>query len=249
MKDNFSDHSADYAQYRPTYPQELYDFLFSFIKPKDNAWDCATGNGQVAVALAKEFKQVWATDLSENQLKEAVKRDNITYDVHTAEQDVPYQNHFDLITVAQAIHWFNFEKFYANVNHALKTNGVLAVMGYSLLETSGELNKVIKHFYKEITGPFWDEEREYLDEGYRTILFPFEELTVPEFKMEVQWSQEQLLNYLNTWSAVKHYQDKNGENPLNLIKKDVETHWGSNEKRMFEFPLLVRVGTKKEGSR
>ncbi|WP_031425923.1 class I SAM-dependent methyltransferase [Flavimarina sp. Hel_I_48] len=244
MKDNFSGHAVAYAKYRPTYPEQLYAYLYSLLDEKKNAWDCATGNGQVAVELVKVFDEVWATDLSENQLKEAEKREHITYEVHTAEDTVPYKKHFDLITVAQAIHWFDFDRFYTNVNVALKDNGILAVIGYSLITTAGKLNEFLKHFYEEIIGKYWDAEREYLDNHYRTIPFPFREEVVPQFTMDVRWTQEQLLNYLNTWSAVKHYEKEKGENPLDLIKNDVKTHWGKQEKRLFEFPLFLRVGHK-----
>ncbi len=244
MKDNFSGHSADYAKYRPTYPKALYSYLFSLLDEKENAWDCATGNGQVAEELAKVFDRVWATDLSENQLKAAEKRENITYEVQTAEGTIPYKNHFDLITVAQAVHWFDFDKFYANVNKSLKKNGVLGLIGYSVFRTEGELNGIIQHFYNDIIGSYWDAERDFLDKYYQTVPFPFREEVVPNFKMEVNWTQEQFLNYLNTWSAVKHYEKKNGENPLKLIENEVKTIWGKEEKRLFEFPLLLRVGYK-----
>jgi len=244
MKDNFSGHSADYAKYRPTYPQELYSYLFSLLDNKENAWDCATGNGQVAVELAKVFKHVWATDLSENQLKKTRKNEIITYEVRTAEEFVTQKDYFDLITVAQAVHWFEFIKFYKNVNKSLKKNGVLALIGYSIFTTEGTLNDIIQHFYNNIIGSYWDPERDYLDNQYRTIPFPFREEVVPKFKMEVYWTQERFLNYLNTWSAVKHYEKKNGENPLKLIENKVKTHWENEEIRLFEFPLLLRVGYK-----
>ncbi|HEA29332.1 MAG TPA: class I SAM-dependent methyltransferase [Leeuwenhoekiella sp.] len=245
MKDNFSGHSADYAKYRPTYPAELYKYLFSLLDDKENAWDCATGNGQVAAELATVFKQVWATDLSENQLKEAPKHKNITYAVRTAEEPVSYQNHFDLITVAQAVHWFYFSTFYANVHKALKNHGALALIGYSVFTTEGKLNEIIQHFYNDSIGSYWDAERDYLDAHYNTIPFPFREEVVPNFKMEVRWTQDQFLNYLNTWSAVKHYEKKNSKNPLKLIKNEVKTHWGNEAVRLFEFPMLLRVGYKK----
>lgn len=244
MKDNFSGHSADYAKYRPTYPKELYNYLFSLLDERENAWDCATGNGQVAVELAKVFDHVWATDLSENQLNEAEKRKNITYEVQTAEGQISFENHFDMITVAQAVHWFDFEKFYENVNKSLKKNGVLALIGYSVFSTEGTLNDIIQHFYNNIIGSYWDPERDYLHNHYRTIPFPFREEVIPKFKMEVNWTREQFLNYLNTWSAVKHYEKKNGENPLKLIENEVEMLWGDEELRLFEFPLLLRVGYK-----
>ncbi|MGB3774740.1 MAG: methyltransferase domain-containing protein [Leeuwenhoekiella sp.] len=244
MKDNFSGHAADYAKFRPTYPQALFTYLYSLLDHKEHAWDCATGNGQVAVELANVFDQVWATDLSVNQLKEAEKRQNINYGIQTAEKTISYKNTFDLITVAQAVHWFDFEKFYANVNQSLKKNGILALIGYSVFTTEDSLNDIIQYFYNDIIGKYWDEERKYLDDHYRSLPFPFTEEVVPTLKMEVQWTKDQFLNYLNTWSAVKHYEKKIGKNPLKLIENDVKMNWGTDEKKLFEFPLLLRVGRK-----
>ncbi|RXG28483.1 class I SAM-dependent methyltransferase [Leeuwenhoekiella marinoflava] len=242
MKDNFSNHAADYAKFRPTYPQELYVYLFDIVQQKSKAWDVATGNGQVAFELSKVFDEVLATDLSAKQLAEAPQLKNIIYRVQTAEERFDDNEQFDLITVAQAIHWFDFDAFYKQVKHHLKPDGIFAVIGYSVLETLGELNTVIQHFYKVITDPYWDPERKYLDENYKSIPFPFKEIEPPKLTMPIYWTVEELLNYLNTWSAVKHYEKANGKNPLRLIQDDVYKHWGAREKREFNFPLLLRVG-------
>ena len=244
MKDNFSNHAADYAKFRPTYPQEVFDFLYDLIEEKNDAWDVATGNGQVAVELAKHFKQVLATDLSAQQLAESPKNDKITYRVQTAEAPFENATKFDLITVAQAIHWFDFEAFYKNVQDHLKPDGIFAMIGYSVFKTSGKLNEVIQHFYKNITDPYWDPERKYLDEHYKTVPFPFKEIETPELEMSVIWTKNQFLSYLNTWSAVKHYEKAKGQNPLELIQDDVDKFWGNAVTRKFSFPLLLRVGRK-----
>ena len=241
-KDNFSGHAVDYAKYRPRYPDAMYRYLFSLLDQKEIAWDCATGNGQVAIKLAKTFKKVWATDLSKNQLSQAPKRPNIDYETYTAEDKLSSDKKFDLITVGQAVHWFDFDKFYENVEHSLKPNGVLALIGYSLLETDGKVNALIQKFYREIIHAYWDPERDYLDAHYRTIPFPFKEEVVPSFKMEVRWTAEDLLNYLNTWSAVKHYQAQHESNPVDLIKDEVINNWGGGDYKIFRFPLFLRVG-------
>ncbi|WP_442844955.1 class I SAM-dependent methyltransferase [Leeuwenhoekiella sp. H156] len=242
MKDNFSNHAADYAKYRPVYPEVLYKHLFSLLKNTDAAWDVATGNGQVAAVLAQHFKRVLATDLSAQQLEQALKMPNIDYRVQTAEEDFDANEQFDLITVAQAIHWFDFETFYKQVYRHLKPEGILAVIGYSVLETDGKLNEVIQHFYTVIINEYWDPERRYLDENYQSIPFPFEEVELPKLQMQVCWTQDQLLNYLNTWSAVKHYEKEHHSNPMALIAEAVKENWGPDEYRMFEFPLVLRVG-------
>ena len=115
MKDNFSRQSDIYAKYRPAYPQQLYDFIFQHVAGKQAAWDCATGNGQAAKELAKVFDKVYATDISQKQIENAVQQPNIFYSVQPAEQTNFPNNSFDLITVAQALHWFRFDDFYAEV--------------------------------------------------------------------------------------------------------------------------------------
>ncbi|HIB36391.1 class I SAM-dependent methyltransferase [Mesonia sp.] len=247
MKDNFSKDSHLYAKYRPTYPSALFTYIFSLLETKDHAWDCATGNGQVATQLAKEFQVVEATDISALQLEQAPKLAHIHYSIQAAEQTKFEKDQFDLITVAQAIHWFDFEKFYAEVNRTLKPNGILAVMGYGLLSISPEIDLIIHHFYNNIIGEYWDEERKYIEENYATIPFSFEEIKTPKFEITYEWTAENLLNYLYTWSAVKHYEKDKNESPLLLIQQQLKETWGA-KKRKVTFPVLLRVGKKKSFS-
>ncbi len=240
MKDNFSSKSSSYAKYRPTYPQELYQFLKEKLDKTEKAWDCGTGNGQVAGALAKFFKEVQATDISQQQLDNAIIQHNIHYSVQAAEKTNFPDNSFDLITVAQAIHWFNFETFYKEVARVLKPDGIIAVIGYSLFKSNPKTNEVILKFYHDIVGPFWDEERKYLDEKYKTIPFPFKELESPVFEQEYEWTFNHLLGYLKTWSAVKHDEKANGENPVALIEEELKATFGAKNKVVF--PILFRLG-------
>jgi SAM-dependent methyltransferase len=231
MKDNFSAQAKDYSKFRPTYPPEMIEYIVSFVKNKGTALDVATGNGQVAVALAKYFEQVQATDMSEKQIENAAKADNVTYKVE-----------FDLITVAQAIHWFDFDAFYKEVNRLLKPGGIIAVMGYGLFKTNEHSHKILSHFYHDIIGPYWDSERRYLDENYTTIPFPFEEMEVKQFENNLTWTFEQLMGYLDTWSAVQHYKKKNNdEDPVDLIREELKESWGKGDKQV-AFPLLLRMG-------
>lgn len=242
MKDNFSVQSAAYAQFRPTYPQELYDFLFSLLTEQHTAWDCATGNGQVARELAKHFTHVFATDISENQLKHAVKKENITYLMEDSEKSSFPDNTFDLITVAQAIHWFNFEAFNAEVKRTLKPGGIFAVFGYGVMHIDRQVDAVIHKLYKEILGGYWDTERRHIDEGYLNIPFPFQELSVPNLSIKTTWDFDQLIGYLNTWSALQHYKKANDDiSPLDSIMPELEVAWGGGEKEV-NFPILLKVG-------
>ena len=240
MKDNFSHQSADYANFRPQYPKEIFDEIKTRLKSSTCAWDCATGNGQVAKELSKFFEDVKATDISKNQLNQAPKLANINYSVQTAEKvDFP-DNSFDLITVAQAIHWFNFDKFYTEVKRTLKNDGIFVVLGYSLFRSNPETNKIMDDFYYNIIGPYWDEERKYLDDGYKSIPFPFQEIETSEVFFKEEWQLERLIGYLKTWSAVKHFIDKNGYDPVDELYDDLKESFG--DKNIIEFPILFRMG-------
>jgi ubiquinone/menaquinone biosynthesis C-methylase UbiE len=239
MKDNFSSQSSAYAKYRPVYPQELFQFLKEKLDQPDKAWDCGTGNGQVAGELARFFKEVQATDISKQQLENALQHPKVDYSIQPAEKTNFPDSYFDLITVAQAIHWFDFEAFYKEAKRVLKPGGIIAVIGYSLFKSNAKTDAVILKFYKDIIGPFWDEERRYLDEKYQTIPFPFQEIECPKFEQEYRWTFNQLFGYLNTWSAVKHYEKAKRENPVDLIEKELKAAFGS--KNTLVFPILFRL--------
>lgn len=240
MKDNFSANSDQYAQYRPHYPPAIYQFLKQHLPNRQRAWDCGTGNGQVAGELSTFFEEIHATDISTQQLMNAFPKPNIRYSKQRAEKTNFPDSFFDLVTVAQAIHWFDFERFYSEVRRTLKPGGLIAVMGYGLFESNEDTNRVISHFYQDIIGPFWDSERRYLDEKYQTIPFPFEEIDTPQFRNELEWSVERLIGYLNTWSAVKHYIKEKKENPVSLVEQDLKNSFGSRGK--VQFPILFRLG-------
>lgn len=243
MKDRFSQQAESYQKYRPTYPEDLYTFLMTLVLEKETAWDCGTGNGQVAVKLAEHFKLVYATDISENQLRQAPQLFNVIYRVERAEHTSFPDCCFDLITVAQAIHWFDFDSFYKEVKRTLKPHGTLVVLGYGLLRIDDDINKIIDHFYKQIIGPYWDKERIYIDELYETIPFPFKEIKTPVFYNTIEWTLPELIGYLNTWSAVKIYEKEKNTNPISLIEQNLKKMWGTeNSTKKITFPILLRLG-------
>lgn len=242
MKDNFSTQSSQYAKFRPRYPQALYDFLLKHVSETKTAWDCATGNGQVATELAKRFEQVYATDISEKQLANAPQLPNITYKVEQAEHTDFADDAFDLITVAQAIHWFKFDEFYAEVKRTLKPNGIFAAIGYGIMHITPEIDKVVHYLYQDILGDFWDEERKYIEDNYLNIPFPFKEIAHPDFEMTTEWNFDQLVGYLETWSALQHYIKANGDTPISLVYKDLKEAWGNVSTHQIHFPLLLKVG-------
>lgn len=240
MKDYFSTASDNYAKFRPSYPAELFNLLRKLCPIRERAWDCGTGNGQVAGELANSFEQVYATDISINQMSHAIQKENIHYTKQAAEKTNFPDAYFDLVTVGQAVHWFEFNRFYSEVKRVLKKDAVIAIFGYGLVRSDPATNEVIAHFYNEIIGKYWAAERRYLKEGYITIPFPFDEIEVPKPEMKQQWSFERLIGYLNTWSAVKAYEKEKGKNPVELIKTELQKSFG--EVGEVDFPLLMRIG-------
>lgn len=245
MKDNFSFSPEQYARYRPDYPAAIFDFIYPLLNDKSVAWDCGTGNGQLAKELSKDFGRVEATDISSKQLDHAFATENINYTAQPAEKTNFADNSFDLITVAQAVHWFDVDKFNEEVKRVGKPNSIIAMIGYELNNITPEIDAVIRNFYKNIIGEYWDAERKHLENRYQHIAFPFRELETPTIQNIKLWKFEHLLGYLNTWSAVQHYKDKNNANPIDLIQEDLQKAWGSAEVRRVIFPIIFRVGRVK----
>ena len=242
MKDLFSSASDEYARYRPGYPASFFDYLNSLLPARQNAWDCGTGNGQVARELAKTFEAVYATDISAAQLQQALPAENIFYSVQPAEQ-TDFEDHiFDLVVVAQAIHWFDFDRFYAEVRRIAKKEALLCATGYGRPKISEPVDALINDFYENVIGPYWDAERHFIDEQYKTLPFPFPEMQAPEFENVLHWNLSQLIGYLNTWSAVKHFIKQNGFNPVDQLQRNLEKHWPAEEVKEVCFPLLLRIG-------
>lgn len=241
MKDLFSDNSLLYQQARPDYSAAILQEILKYTPERQWAWDCGAGSGQFSRWLAPYFQQVIATDLSAAQLSQAPKLANVSYRPAPAEASHLPDCSADLITVAQAIHWFDFDAFYDEVRRVLKPNGCFAVIGYGLIEAEhARLNQLIQQLYFETLKGYWDAERRYIDELYQTIPFPFQEQAVPSLSLQYGWTGQQLLNYFNTWSGLKHYMKQQEQNPLYLL----EVFFAAEPLQTYQiqFPVLLRIG-------
>lgn len=246
--DHFAEKSNQYLVFRPDYPTILFDYLASLVKEHDLAWDCGTGNGQAAFALANYFTKVVATDINQEQLTVAPKKNNISYVCCPAEKTQILNNSVDLITVAQALHWFDFSAFYTEVQRVAKPEGVFAAWCYSLGSINSKIDSLIKKLYVEILGDtYWPAARKYIDEKYITIPFPFVKLATPQFYIKKSLDYSELLGYLQTWSAVKEYQRRVQQNPIDLILDDLKKAWGDQQKeQVMHWPIHLLVGYVKE---
>jgi ubiquinone/menaquinone biosynthesis C-methylase UbiE len=243
FQDHFSKHAGQYAQYRPKYPDEIYAYLASIAPGHTLAWDCGTGNGQAAIGLAKYFDKVHATDASVEQISLSTPHPKVDYQLEPAENVSLNTSSADLVTVAVAIHWFDFGEFYREAKRVLRPNGILSAWTYNLTEISPEIDQLIRQYYSEILGGYWPERIRYIEERYQTIPFPFKEITPPSFEMEIHWDLNQCAGFLDSWSAAQRYKAQSGSHPLELIWPELVSAWGGgNETRRVRWPLHFRIG-------
>ncbi len=242
FKDHFSGHAALYAKYRPDYPPALYDFLATLAPTRDAALDCATGSGQAARGLARHFDCVFATDGSVSQLQNAQVHERVRYVANLAEQPAFRDGSMDLVTAAQAAHWFDHPRFYAGVRRVLRRGGVLAVWTYGLARIDPAIDAIVRGFYDGTVGPYWPPERRHVESAYRTLPFEFEELPAPLLQLDLQWDLDALMGYLSTWSAVQRYIKAQQIDPLPELRRRLETVWHSGTLRNVVWPLHLRVG-------
>ena len=242
VKDYFSAHSADYQRYRPGYPAELFDYLALTAPALNVALDVGTGNGQAAAELARHFALVLAGDPSANQLKHAVPNARVSYVRHAAERLPVRSAAVDLLAVAQAAHWFDFAPFYAEARRVVRPGGIVALFTYSLFRVDAVVDALVDRFYRDRVGRYWPPERRYVDEHYRSLPFPLEELPAPKFRLEVSWPREALLSYVGTWSAVERCRAASGVDPVPELAAALAVSWPAGTARKLHFPIHLRIG-------
>jgi SAM-dependent methyltransferase len=245
--DHFSRVATGYAESRPGYPDQLFQYLATLVTRRELAWDCAAGSGQATLPLTRTFRRVIATDASADMLDRAPRHPKIQYRVSPAEVSGLDDGTADLVTVAQALHWLHLEPFYAEVKRVLVGDGVLAAWTYGSQRLGiAALDRPLQHFYTEVVGPYWPPDRRHVETGYRTLPFPFEEIKAPTFTMRAEWTLAQLLGYLRTWSATQRFRETVGHDPVDGLGQELGRDWGDpGTTRRIEWPLSLRVGRQR----
>lgn len=239
----FDKDSRSYNLHRPTYPEEVYSFLSGLCIDKELTWDCACGNGQVARGLIKHFKKIEATDMSENQIEHAYKDKKITYSLQKSESTNFPDSCFDLICVAEAIHWFDIPAFFKEVTRTLKKGGIFAMWGYCNLKVGPDVNRILADTMIKPLVPYFSPKTKLLREKYETIEFPYGKIETPEFKMLVNWNLDQYIDYIRTWSAFKLYSENNpGEILLDQLAEKLSGIWKPEKTRAIDMDFFLHVG-------
>jgi ubiquinone/menaquinone biosynthesis C-methylase UbiE len=243
FKDHFSGHADRYARYRPDYPRELFDYLATLTPRREHALDCATGSGQAAAGLAAHFERVIATDGSIQQLQHARRHPRVVYVCNLAEQPAFKDQSIDLMVAAQAAHWFDHDRFYAQARRVLRREGALAVWTYGMARIDPAIDVEVLSFYRDVVGPYWPPERRYIESAYHNLPFAMQEEPAPELEISMQWDLETFVGYVGTWSAVQRYTKEMGVDPLLELQQKLAALWNSADaQRSVVWPLHIRVG-------
>jgi SAM-dependent methyltransferase len=242
FKDHFSRQSAAYSRYRPGYPPALIEFVAASAPARRLAVDCATGSGQAAVALAEHFEGVLAVDASSGQLARAQPQARVHYVAALAERLPIRDRSVDLVAAAQAAHWFDFERFHAECRRVLVPRGVVAVWTYGLMRVEAAIDEIVDDFHANVVGADWPPERRHVEQGYRSMPFPWREEPAPAFCLECDWDLEQVMGYLATWSAVQRCRDRTGRDPLAVVEPRLAALWPRSVARRVRWPVHLRLG-------
>jgi SAM-dependent methyltransferase len=242
FQDHFSDVAAAYAAHRPSYPPALVDFLARLAPARRLVWDAGCGSGQLSLLLTGHFERVVATDASPEQIARATAHPKVEYRCARAEASGLPERVADLVTAAQAAHWFDLPAYFAEVRRVTRPGGIVALISYGVVTADAALDAVIRPFYREVLGAYWPPERRHVDEGYRSLPFPFEELDGPSLEIRLDWRLEELVGYVGTWSAVWALERAQGQGSFATFRRELAKAWGPATVRTVRWPLALRVG-------
>lgn len=240
--DHFSAVAAAYARYRPTYPEQLFDWIAQVAPARVAAWDCGAGSGQATLALAERFDRVVGTDASGEQLRQAPEHSRITWRVAPAESSGLDPASMDAVTVAQALHWFDLPRFWTEVRRVLRPTGVIVAWSYGIpFLVDGAITSMLRDFHDNVVGPYWPIERGMVDARYQSIDLPFTRLNPPALDLRATWALDQLTGYLRSWSATRRYVQENGADPVTPFADDLRQLWGNGGREVI-WPLTILAG-------
>jgi SAM-dependent methyltransferase len=195
------------------------------------------------MGLVKHFLRVVASDVAPAQIANAMRAANIFYTINSAEKSELEPQSVDLVTVAQALHWFKLARFYTEVRRVLKPGGIIAAWCYHLTQINPEIDEILTIYYSEVVGPYWSDRVQYVNEHYQTIPFPFDEVPPPQVDMTTIWDLNDVFGYLDSWSSTQTFVETRGYHPIEEIEGQLRLAWGNPEiKRTIHWPLYFKIG-------
>ena len=243
FKDHFSGHARAYATHRPVYPPALADWLAAIAPARHAAWDCGCGSGQLTVLLAEYFEQVTGTDASQEQVNNAMPHPRVEYRTAPAENSRLPAASFDLIVAAQAAHWFDMPRFNAEAQRVARPGAAVVLVAYELQHIAPIIDAVILAFYGGALEDYWPPERRHIENGYATLEFPFAPIPAPQIEIALDWTCEEFLAYVDTWSATRRLEKARGRRDFEQFAGALRGVWGDPAVlRTVRWPLAIRAG-------
>jgi SAM-dependent methyltransferase len=242
--DHFSTIAKRYAAYRPTYPPALAAALAERA-PHGTAWDVGCGNGQLSVDLAEHFDRVIATDPAKAQIEAAMAHPRVDYRVSSAEDSGLDAQSVELVVAAQAAHWFQWDRWIAEVERVAKPGALVALVSYGIDVVEGDdANAIAERYYHDDAGPFWPKGREHVENGYRDLVMPWPAVEAPPLEMTARWTRDELLGYVSTWSATVKLVQTNGDAAVVKLAADLARVWPDGEIRTIRWPLTIPLARR-----
>ncbi len=231
-----------YSKSRPSYPAGLAASLAALAPGKGLAVDVGCGNGQLAVLLAPHFDQVIGIDPSQSQLDHAVMADNLSYLARQAEDTGLPDDSADLITVAQAAHWFDLDAFYREARRVSKPGAALALISYGVPYIEDAVNAVFHKGYWQDLHEFWPPERVHVETAYADLYFPFPLIDFPAQDCRRDMTVEQFIDYITTWSAYAAASARGERERFELFFDVLRSAWRGEAIKTVVWPISVIAG-------
>ncbi|WP_374353415.1 class I SAM-dependent methyltransferase [Thermomonas sp.] len=241
--DHFSAVATQYAAARPEYPPALFDWIASIAPSPALCWEAGCGSGQATRDLALRFDRVHAGDPSAAQIAQAPMIDNVDFVVEPAERCALPDASADVACVAQALHWFNRDAYFAEVARVLKPGGVLVAWGYQDIVVPEALDAANTQLQDAIRA-HWPPQRADVDAGYAGYDWPFEPIAAPAFELTADWPLPRLLGYFASYSASKRHRETTGRDIVADTAPLFEQAWGDASTRRMRWPLFVHAFRK-----
>lgn len=242
----FSDKSDLYKQARPEYPNALFEYLSSLCPSNTLAWDSACGSGQATVGLAKHFKQVIATDISAPQLGNAIAQTNVQYRQALSECSGLEDHSVDLVCVAQALHWFDYDQFWPEVERVIKPDGVFTAFGYNFPSIDQSLDLLFEQQIMAEIQPYWASQNQLIWNHYRNVEIPFPAIDTPTFNMQMHWNLDEYFAFIHTFSATRRCMQAQGSGFFESAYEQAKALWGNTQQsKKVTFDFVLYVGRKR----
>ena len=244
FKDHFSAVAADYASARPEYPDALFAWIASIAPTRAMVWEAGCGSGQASRGLAAHFDRVHATDPSAQQIAQASAPANVRFAVEPGERCSLPDASVAAVCVAQALHWFDRDAFFAECARVLRPGGVLVAWGYQDIEVPSNVAGANAGLQDEIRD-YWPPERALIDAAYAGFAWPFDRVAAPAFELQVLWTLPRLLGYFSSYSATRRCRDATGRDPVAAHAPALAAAWGDPEApRALRWPMFVHARRK-----